>query len=58
MNIHVKYFASIRDSMGVDSEDISIDKSLTVYELWGKFSKWGERLGQGGKNWARAEIKS
>ena len=38
MNIHVKYFASIRDSMGVDSEDISIDTSLTVYELWGKLS--------------------
>ena len=38
MNIHVKYFASIRDSMGVDSEDISIDTSLTVYELWEKLS--------------------
>ena len=38
MNIYVKYFASIRDSMGVDSEDISIDKSLTVFELWEKLS--------------------
>ena len=38
MNIHVKYFASIRDSMGVDSEDISIDTSLTVYDLWEKLS--------------------
>ena len=38
MNIHVKYFASIRDSMGVDSEDISIDISLTVYDLWEKLS--------------------
>ena len=38
MNIHVKYFASIRDSMGVDSVDITIDTSLTVYELWKKLS--------------------
>ena len=34
MKIHVKYFASVRDSMGTESKDLDIDKSLSVYELW------------------------
>ena len=37
MKIHVKYFASVRDSMGTESKDLDIDKSLSVYELWKDF---------------------
>ena len=34
MKIHVKYFASVRDMMGKDSEVIDIDTNLTVFGLW------------------------
>ena len=34
MKIHVKYFASVRDLMKIDSEDLSIENSLSVHELW------------------------
>ena len=34
MKIHVKYFASVRDLMETDAEDLNIATSLSVYELW------------------------
>ena len=34
MKIHVKYFASVRDLMKTDAEDLNIAASLSVYELW------------------------
>ena len=34
IKIHVKYFASVRDLMKTDSEDLNIETSLSVYELW------------------------
>ena len=34
MKIHVKYFASVRDLMKTDAEDLNIETSLSVYELW------------------------
>ena len=34
MKIHVKYFASVRDLMEIESEDLNLETSLSVYELW------------------------
>ena len=34
MKIYVKYFASVRDIMGKDSEDLKIETSLSANELW------------------------
>tara|TARA_B100001778_G_scaffold276928_1_gene240432 strand:- start:251 stop:484 length:234 start_codon:yes stop_codon:yes gene_type:complete len=34
MKIYVKYFASIRDLMEIDSEEINIKNSLSVNDLW------------------------
>ena len=34
MKIYVKYFASVRDIMGKDSEDLKIETSLSADELW------------------------
>ena len=34
MKIHVKYFASVRDLMETESEDLNLETSLSVYELW------------------------
>ena len=34
MKIHVKYFASVRDLMKIESEDLNLETSLSVYELW------------------------
>ena len=34
MKIYVKYFASVRDLMGKDSEDLKIETSLSANELW------------------------
>ena len=34
MKIYVKYFASARDMMGKDSEDLEIESSTSANELW------------------------
>ena len=34
MKIYVKYFASVRDTMGKGSENLEIETSLSVNELW------------------------
>ena len=34
MKIYVKYFASVRDLMEIESEDLNLETSLSVYELW------------------------
>ncbi|MBT5406814.1 MAG: MoaD/ThiS family protein, partial [Gammaproteobacteria bacterium] len=34
MKIYVKYFASVRDMMGKDSEDLEIESSTSANELW------------------------
>jgi len=34
MKLYIKYFASVRDMMGKDSEVIDIDTNLTVFGLW------------------------
>ncbi len=34
MKIYIKYFASVRDMMGKDSEDLEIETSLSANELW------------------------
>ena len=38
MKIHVKYFASVRDLMEIESEDLNLETSLSVYELWKKLT--------------------
>ena len=38
MKIYVKYFASVRDIMGKDSEDLKIETSLSANELWKSLS--------------------
>ncbi|MBS82904.1 MAG: molybdopterin converting factor subunit 1 [Gammaproteobacteria bacterium] len=34
MNINVKYFASIRDLIGKDSEVLNLDDGASVKDLW------------------------
>ena len=34
MKLYIKYFASVRDMMGKDSEVVDIDTNLTVFGLW------------------------
>ena len=34
MKIYIKYFASIRDLIGKDSENLDVDINLSARELW------------------------
>ena len=34
MKIYVKYFASVRDMMGKDSENLEIETSTSANDLW------------------------
>ena len=34
MKLYIKYFASVRDMMGKDSEVLDVDNTLTVIGLW------------------------
>ena len=39
MTIHVKYFASLRESIGRGSDDVHVGGSVTVEELWKRATK-------------------
>jgi len=39
MKVSVKYFASMRDSMGRDEESVELSEGATVSDLWGQVSK-------------------
>jgi len=39
MKIAIKYFASMRDSMGKSDESVDLDSNATVEDLWGKVSE-------------------
>ena len=34
MTVHVKYFASLRETIGRDSDDVSIEGMVTVEKIW------------------------
>ena len=34
MSIHVKYFASLRETLGRNDDDVSFSNTLTVEDVW------------------------
>ncbi len=43
MTVHIKYFASLRETLGRNSDELSISNTVTVEEIWNQVTESSQR---------------